>query len=115
MRRGVLKRIEYFAHTIIERGRSICSGMPKLISRSALETGLNPTRATRSSFSRLYPTLQIISKRGHLPSPYSLDTNSSPAQQHCRLDSPIRIFTLEMPEPIMLNSNTGTRKRRFAL
>ena len=37
---------------------------------------------------------QIISKRGHLPSADPLDTNSSPAQQHCRLGSPIGIFTL---------------------
>jgi hypothetical protein len=42
---------------------------------------------------------QIVSKRGHLPSPDPLDTNSFRAQQHCRLDSPIRIFTLEMSEP----------------
>ena len=49
-RRGVLKRIEYFAHTIIERGRLFCTGMPKLISRPALETGLNPIPVTPSLF-----------------------------------------------------------------
>jgi hypothetical protein len=43
---------------------------------------------------------QIISERGHQPRPYSLDTNSFRAQQHCRLDSPIGIFTLEMSEPV---------------
>jgi hypothetical protein len=37
---------------------------------------------------------QIICKRGHQPGPDPLDTNSSPAQQHCRLGSPIGIFTL---------------------
>jgi hypothetical protein len=31
--------------------------MPKLISRSVLETGLNPIPGTPSWFSRLYPTL----------------------------------------------------------
>ena len=31
---------------------------------------------------------QIISKRGHFPTPDPLDTNSSRAQEHCRLDSP---------------------------
>jgi len=33
---------------------------------------------------------QIISKGGHLPGPDTLDTNSSRALQHCRLDSPAR-------------------------
>jgi hypothetical protein len=38
---------------------------------------------------------KIVSKRGHLPNPDPLNTNSSPAQQHRRLGSPIKIFTLE--------------------
>jgi hypothetical protein len=42
---------------------------------------------------------QIISKREHQPSPDPLDANSSRGQRHCRLGSPIRIFTLEMYEP----------------
>jgi hypothetical protein len=43
---------------------------------------------------------QSICKRGHLLRPDLLDTNSSQAQQHCRLDSPIAILTLEMCEPV---------------
>jgi hypothetical protein len=43
---------------------------------------------------------QIISEGGHLPSPDPLDTNSSRALQHCRLDSPIGIFTSEMSESV---------------
>ena len=37
---------------------------------------------------------------GHLPSPDLLDTNSSRVPQHCRSDSPMGIFTLEMSEPV---------------
>ena len=43
---------------------------------------------------------QIISKRGHLGRPDPLDTNSSRAQQQFRLSSPVRIFTLEMCDPV---------------
>ena len=43
---------------------------------------------------------QIISKGGHLPSPHPLNTNSSLGAAALRLDSPERIFTLEMPEPL---------------
>jgi hypothetical protein len=52
---------------------------------------------------------QIISKRGHLFGPDPLDTNSPRAQQHWRLDSPIWIFTLEMPGPV-LDSRIITRR-----
>ena len=45
---------------------------------------------------------QIISERGHLPSPDPLDTNCAQAHQHCRLDS-------------LIDGNMGTRKCRFAL
>jgi hypothetical protein len=37
--------------------------MPMLISRSALETGSNPTPATPSSFSRIHPMLLIKRRR----------------------------------------------------
>ena len=43
---------------------------------------------------------QIISKRGHLPGPDPLTQTPPRALQHCRLDSPIGIFTLEMWEPV---------------
>ena len=33
---------------------------------------------------------QIISKLEHLPRPGPLDANSSPAQHHCRFDSPVK-------------------------
>src|SRR5271166_47448 len=58
---------------------------------------------------------QIISKRGHLPRPDPLDTNSSRPLQHFRLDRPIGIFTSEMSEPVYWTVTRGTRKCRFAL
>jgi hypothetical protein len=44
---------------------------------------------------------QIIAKRGYQPRlPDPLHTNSSRPLERCRLDSPKRIFTLEMSEPV---------------
>ena len=77
----------------------------------ALAFGVQTLRERNRAFAQLVLRLninqpgpqalyQIISKRGHLPSPDPLDTNSSWALQQFRLGSPVRIFALEISEPV---------------